>query len=88
MHRQFQKDLSKIRLKTAETYCEMLQVGYAPMNYSQGGQNIRLIASYEGIGPVFKIRLELQNLNKMPILNTNIVLNMDPKIYKLRGHAG
>ena len=24
----------------------------------------------------------------MPILNTNIVLNMDPKIYRLRGHAG
>ncbi len=58
------------------------------MNYSQGGQNIRLIASYEGIGPIFKIRLELQNLNKTPMLNTNIVLNMDPKIYRLRGHAG
>lgn len=34
MHRQFQKDLSKMRLKTAETYVDMLSVGYAPMSYS------------------------------------------------------
>jgi len=34
MHRQFQKDLSKMRLKTAETYMDMLSVGYAPMSYS------------------------------------------------------
>ena len=34
MHRQFQKDLSKMRLKTAETYLEMLSIGYAPMSYA------------------------------------------------------
>ena len=64
MHRQFQKDLSKLRLKTAETYFEMLSIGYAPMSYQQGGQNLRLIANYEGIGPVFKVKLQLQNIGK------------------------
>lgn len=33
MHRQFQKDLSKMRLKTAETYLGILQDGFAPMSY-------------------------------------------------------
>ena len=48
-----------MRLKTAETYVDMLSVGFAPMAYAQGGQKLRLIANYEGIGPVFKIKLEL-----------------------------
>ena len=84
MHRQFQKDLSKLRLKTAETYFEMLSIGYAPMSYQQGGQNLRLIANYEGIGPVFKVKLQLQNIGKQCILNTRIVLNFNEFVYKLR----
>eukprot|EP00356_Strombidium_inclinatum_P009479 CAMPEP_0170499046 /NCGR_PEP_ID=MMETSP0208-20121228/29870_1 /TAXON_ID=197538 /ORGANISM="Strombidium inclinatum, Strain S3" /LENGTH=206 /DNA_ID=CAMNT_0010776429 /DNA_START=1251 /DNA_END=1867 /DNA_ORIENTATION=+ len=84
MHRQFQKDLAKMRLKTAETYVDMLSIGYAPMSYAQGGQKLRLIANYEGIGPVFKIKLELQNLGKTPLMDTNVVLNFNEVIYKLR----
>ena len=48
MHKQFQKDLCKLRLKTAQTYMSMLQEGLAPMQYAQGSQ-IRLSANYEGI---------------------------------------
>lgn len=84
MHRQFQKDLSKLRLKTAETYLEMLQIGYAPMSYAQGGQNLRLIANYEGIGPVFKIKLELQNIGKKCLVQTRVVLNLNEAVYRLR----
>jgi hypothetical protein len=49
----------KMRLKTAETFVEMQQIGYAPMSYAQGSAKLRLIANYEGIGPVFRIKLEL-----------------------------
>lgn len=84
MHRQFQKDLSKMRLKTAETYLEMLSIGYAPMSYAQGGQNLRLIAAYEGIGPIFKIKLELQNIGKSCLVQTRVVLNLNETVYKLR----
>lgn len=59
MHRQFQKDLSKLRLKTAQSFYGILQNGYAPMTYQQGGNQLRLIATYEGIGPIFKVKLEL-----------------------------
>ena len=38
MHRQFQKDLCKLRLKTAQTYLGLLGDGLAPMSYAQGSQ--------------------------------------------------
>ena len=34
MHRQFQKDLCRLRLKTAETYLGLLGDGLAPMSYA------------------------------------------------------
>ena len=73
-----------MRLKTAETYIDMLAVGYAPMSYAQGGQKVRLIANYEGIGPVFKIKLELQNLGKTCLADINVVLNFNEAIYRLK----
>jgi len=45
---------------------------------------LRLIAKYEGIGPVFKIKLELQNLSKKCLVDTHIVLQLNELIYKLR----
>jgi len=44
MHKQFQKDLIKLRLKTAKQYVQMLTDGLAPMSYAQGSQ-IRLNAA-------------------------------------------
>lgn len=54
------------------------------MSYTQAGNQLRLIANYEGIGPVFKIKLELQNLGKVCMVDTHVVLNMNENIYKLR----
>lgn len=34
MHRQFQKDLCRLRLKTAQTYLGLLGDGLAPMSYA------------------------------------------------------
>lgn len=45
---------------------------------------MRLTASYEGIGPVFKIKLQLQNLNKKPFKNVHVSLALNQAIYKLR----
>lgn len=54
------------------------------MSYQQGGNMLRLIANYEGIGPVFKVKLELQNLGQKPLIDTHIVLNMNENFYRLR----
>ena len=48
MHKQFQKDLIKLRLKTAKQYIQMLSDGLAPMSYAQGSQ-IRLNAAVTDI---------------------------------------
>ena len=42
---------------------------------------------YEGIGPVFRIKLEISNLSKKPILNSRICLNFRDTIYKQRGNS-
>ncbi len=34
MHRTFQKDLCRLRLKTAQNYYELLSDGHAPMSYA------------------------------------------------------
>lgn len=54
------------------------------MSYSQGGKQLRLIANYEGIGPLFKIKLELQNLSKKCMIDTYVVLNYNENVYKLK----
>ena len=41
-------------------------------------------ASYEGIGPVFKIKLQIQNLSKKPIMSVHVNLQFNENIYKLR----
>ena len=45
---------------------------------------MRMIANYEGIGPVFKIKLELTNNGKEIVKNCFVVLNFDETIYKMR----
>jgi Bardet-Biedl syndrome 1 protein len=72
-----------LRFNTAKTYLGLLGDGVAPMAYAQGAQ-LRLTASYEGIGPVFKIKLQLQNLNKKPFHNLQVTLALNQSIYKLR----
>lgn len=82
MHRLFQKDLCKLRLKTAQSYITLLNEGHAPMAYAQGSK-LRLKATTEGIGPIFKIKLELQNLSKKTVVGTRIMLSYDTEVYKI-----
>ena len=43
---------------------------------------MRLTAHYEGIGPVFKIKLQLQNLDSEPVTDTFVQLSYNENIYK------
>jgi Bardet-Biedl syndrome 1 protein len=82
MHRLFQKDLCKLRLKTAQSYISLLNEGHAPMAYAQGSK-LRLNATTEGIGPLFKIKLEIQNLSRKTMVGTRVTLSYDTEIYKV-----
>lgn len=82
MHRLFQKDLCKLRLRTAQNYISLLNEGHAPMSYAQGSK-LRLNATTEGIGPLFKIKLEIQNLSKKTMVGNRVMLSYDTDIYKV-----
>lgn len=52
------------------------------MSYAQGSK-LRLNATTEGIGPIFKIKLEIQNLSKKTMVGTRVMLSYDTEIYKI-----
>lgn len=52
------------------------------MAYAQGSK-LRLNATTEGIGPIFKIKLEIQNLSKKTMVNTKVMLTYDKDIYRV-----
>lgn len=52
------------------------------MSYAQGSK-LRLNATTEGIGPLFKIKLEIQNLSKKTMIGTRVMLSYDTDIYKV-----
>ena len=45
---------------------------------------MRLTAHYEGIGPVFKIKMQLQNLDAETVTNSFVQLSFNENIYKRR----
>jgi Bardet-Biedl syndrome 1 protein len=71
-----------LRLKTAQSYISLLNEGHAPMSYAQGSK-LRLNATTEGIGPLFKIKLEIQNLSKATMVGTRVMLSYDTDVYKV-----
>lgn len=81
MHRIFQRDLCKLRLSTARAYVKVLTDGQGPISYTSGS-SLRLNAQVQGLGPLFKIRMNLQNTGAKPITNVPIMISAAP-IYAL-----
>jgi Bardet-Biedl syndrome 1 protein len=69
----FQRDLCKLRLSTARAYVKVLTDGQGPMSNSSGN-SIRLNATVQGLGPLFKIRLALQNTGTRPLYDIPVML--------------
>lgn len=74
MHRIFQRDLCKLRLSTARAYVKVLTDGQGPMSYSSSS-SVRLNAQVQGLGPLFKIRLNVQNTGQKVLYNIPIMLS-------------
>mmetsp|Transcript_17466 Transcript_17466/g.38031 ORF Transcript_17466/g.38031 Transcript_17466/m.38031 type:complete len:600 (-) Transcript_17466:231-2030(-) len=81
MHRIFQRDLCKLRLSTARAYVKVLTDGQGAISYTSGS-SLRLNAQVQGLGPLFKIKLNLQNTGNKPIFNVPVMLTPAP-IYQL-----
>ena len=82
IHRNFQKDLVKMRLKTAQSFYNMLSNGLGPVTTNYGS-NLRLHSSIIGLGPNFTVHIDVENVSSKPISDLYITVNYDSLIYKL-----
>mmetsp|Transcript_47681 Transcript_47681/g.152835 ORF Transcript_47681/g.152835 Transcript_47681/m.152835 type:complete len:596 (+) Transcript_47681:319-2106(+) len=80
MHRIFQRDLCKLRLQTARAYVKVLSDGQGPISYSSGS-SLRLNAQVQGLGPLFKIKMNVQNTGSKPIAGVPIMVSYNQELY-------
>ncbi|KAL3141002.1 Bardet-Biedl syndrome 1 protein, variant 2 [Trebouxia sp. C0010 RCD-2024] len=79
MHTTFQQELVKLRLATAKAYLQVLTDGQGATSASPGA--LSLNATVTGLGPAFKLTLELCNSGSESILDAALVLRYDQQIY-------
>ncbi|ETV92493.1 hypothetical protein H310_13179 [Aphanomyces invadans] len=82
MHRHFQRDLCKLRLTTVRSYVKVIRDGQGPVSYATGAA-IRLHAKVQGMGPRFKIHLQLQNAGTKFASDAPLALHYDHTLYRV-----
>jgi len=83
MHRTFQRDLCKLRLTTARSYVKIITSGEAGVSMGGAGvTSVRLNAHVMGLGPIFKIKVEVCNNGREPLYDMPLSCIYNPEIYK------
>ncbi|KAG0729916.1 Bardet-Biedl syndrome 1 [Chionoecetes opilio] len=83
MHRVFQHDLYRLRLSTARAYVQALETSSNPVSLSQT-EPLKLSAQVLGLGPTFKVRVELQNTStSSPSLHLAVIFHCDDRVYNV-----
>lgn len=80
MHEIFQSDLNRLKFKTLDTYTKLLIKGHAPQNYSTVSK-VKLNVSIQGLGPMFKLLLTVDNSGEEVINSTDLIIDYDKDIY-------
>lgn len=92
MYQLFQYDLSQLRLTTAKAYLDMVGNGAVPSelgNVTQENEEVaesslRLSALVQGLGPVFKVKVQLQNVGEASLHAVRVVFCLsDDEMYRL-----
>ena len=82
MHRVFQRDLCRLRLNTARAYVKMLTDGQGTMSHTSNN-SIRLTAHVQGLGPLFKIKLSMQNTGVKALCGVQVCFSCNQETYRL-----
>ncbi|GAB1599863.1 Bardet-Biedl syndrome 1 protein-like [Argonauta hians] len=84
MFRTFQRDLRLFQLNTARQFLQVLENNNSPVSCDPK-HPLKISAQVQGIGPVFKLNITLQNTS-LTNPSTNLCLNFEynPKLYSLR----
>eukprot|EP00944_MAST-04C_sp_MAST-4C-sp1_P005002 g5002.t1 len=91
MHRAFNLDLAKLRLTTARAYVKVIGAEGASsgenagpvMTTAMSASNIRMNVQVQGLGPKFRLLVDLQNTGKQTIMHSPMVAHFDPSLYKV-----
>jgi len=90
MHRTFQRDLCRIRLTTAKAYVKIITNGEAGVSMGGGGggaTSVRMNATVVGLGPAFKLKVELTNGGGKSLEKMDLVVAYSSKFYKSESPA-
>ena len=82
MHRVFQRDLCKLRLTTARAFVKNATDSQGPLSVSAGA-TLRLLARVNGLGPVFRLKLQVSNAGSRSVSDTALTLSYDPALYRV-----
>ncbi|RWS02729.1 Bardet-Biedl syndrome 1 protein-like protein, partial [Dinothrombium tinctorium] len=83
IHRTFQQDLYRLRLTTSRTYVKAITASLNPIS-ANIVDPLKLSAQIHGLGPVFRLILELQNTSvDQPSINLFLTFQCDIRIYKI-----
>eukprot|EP01017_Pseudomicrothorax_dubius_P033494 TRINITY_DN4491_c0_g2_i5.p1 TRINITY_DN4491_c0_g2~~TRINITY_DN4491_c0_g2_i5.p1 ORF type:complete len:202 (+),score=32.97 TRINITY_DN4491_c0_g2_i5:72-677(+) len=80
MYRAYQKDLMKLRLRTAQAYFGLLSDANAHVSL-KSGVTLRVNVQVEGLGPLFKLRTRLENSGGIPYVGLGVFLSYDQTLY-------
>ncbi|CAM9926261.1 unnamed protein product [Ectocarpus sp. 6 AP-2014] len=83
IHRAFQKDLCLLRLTAARAYVKTITDGRQGVSAVGAAASLRLHAQCQGLGPNFKIKLELQNQGDRALTNLPVAFTYDRDIYAM-----
>ena len=64
---------------------QVLTDGHGPLSYT-AGSSLRLNPQVQGLGPIFKLKLDIQNTGNRPIFNVPLVFSYNQQVYKLSEH--
>eukprot|EP01084_Bolivina_argentea_P230866 389478_1 len=64
MHKIWQKEIVKFRLKTNNEYIKILHKGNGPLKNTKNNKNILLNVQVIGLGPYFTLQIQLKNIGK------------------------
>ena len=83
MHRIFQRDLMKLKLRAAKAYHKVLTDGNSAISDVKDSK-IRLNASVQGLGPVFRINFTIQNTGDNLVTEVYVLARYDHDVYRLK----
>ncbi|DBA87232.1 TPA: Bardet-Biedl syndrome 1 protein [Trebouxia sp. C0004] len=82
IHNTFQQELVQLRLATAKAYMKVMTDGQGATSTSTASSaSLTLNATVSGLGPAFKLTLELCNNGSQPILGAALVLLYNKQMY-------